>query len=72
MKPIRGDRTFHIDIRAIETMLIDFPTPQHASDAVGRIIASGILPAALEMIDSMVDGSGARHELGLGDGHVER
>jgi glycolate oxidase len=42
---------------AIETMLIDFPTPQHASDAVGKIIASGILPAALEMIDSEVLGA---------------
>lgn len=39
---------------AIETMLIDFPTPQHASDAVGKIIASGVLPAALEMIDAEV------------------
>jgi glycolate oxidase len=42
---------------AIETMLIDFPTPQHASDAVGKIIASGVLPAALEMIDAEVLGA---------------
>lgn len=51
---------------SIETMLIDFPTPQHASDAVGRIIASGILPAALEMIDAEVlDALEAAFKLGF-------
>jgi len=39
---------------AVETLLVDFPTPKDASNAVGEIIASGIVPAALEMIDAVV------------------
>ena len=39
---------------AVKTMLIDFPTPRDASLTVSAIIAGGILPAALEMIDGEV------------------
>lgn len=39
---------------AVKTMLIDFPTPRDASLTVSTIIAGGILPAALEMIDAEV------------------
>ncbi len=39
---------------AVKTMLIDFPTPRDASETVSAIIGGGILPAALEMIDSEV------------------
>jgi glycolate oxidase subunit GlcD len=39
---------------AVETMLVDFPTPRDASETVSAIIASGIIPAALEMIDAEV------------------
>ncbi len=39
---------------AVETLLVDFPTPRDASQTVSAIIASGIVPAALEMIDSEV------------------
>jgi glycolate oxidase subunit GlcD len=39
---------------AVETMLVDFPTPRDASETVSAIISSGIIPAALEMIDSEV------------------
>ncbi|MBS1904341.1 MAG: FAD-binding protein [Bacteroidetes bacterium] len=40
--------------QAVETMLVDFPTPRDASETVSAIIASGIVPAALEMIDAEV------------------
>jgi len=36
---------------AVRTMLAPFPTLRAAGAAVGRIIASGIVPAALEMMD---------------------
>ena len=36
---------------AIRTLLADFPTVRAASEAVGAIIARGIVPAALEMMD---------------------
>jgi glycolate oxidase subunit GlcD len=36
---------------AIRTLLADFPTVRAASEAVSAIIASGIVPAALEMMD---------------------
>lgn len=36
---------------AIRTLLADFPTTTAASQAVSTIISSGILPAALEMMD---------------------
>jgi glycolate oxidase len=39
---------------AVETLLVDFPTPRDASQTVSSIISSGIVPAALEMIDSVV------------------
>jgi glycolate oxidase subunit GlcD len=35
----------------IRTLLADFPTVRAASEAVGAIIAAGIVPAALEMMD---------------------
>ncbi len=37
--------------RAIRTMLADFTSVRKASEAVGRIIGSGLVPAALEMMD---------------------
>ena len=36
---------------AIQTLLADFETVRAASEAVGAIIAAGIVPAALEMMD---------------------
>jgi glycolate oxidase subunit GlcD len=36
---------------AIQTLLADFTTVRAASEAVGAIIAAGIVPAALEMMD---------------------
>ena len=37
--------------QAVETFLAAFPTLKDACDAVSRIIGSGIIPAALEMMD---------------------
>lgn len=42
---------------AVKTLLVDFPTVRDASETVSEIIASGILPAALEMIDAEVLGA---------------
>ena len=42
---------------AVKTLLIDFPTVRNASETVSEIIASGIIPAALEMIDAEVLGA---------------
>jgi glycolate oxidase len=39
---------------AVKTMLVDFPTVRDASQTVSEIIGSGIVPAALEMIDAEV------------------
>ncbi len=39
---------------SVETLLVDFPTPRDASQTVSTIISAGIVPAALEMIDSEV------------------
>ena len=39
---------------SVETLLVDFPTPRDASVTVSAIISAGIIPAALEMIDSEV------------------
>jgi glycolate oxidase subunit GlcD len=36
---------------SVRTMLADFPSLRAASEAVGHIIAAGIVPAALEMMD---------------------
>jgi len=36
---------------SVRTMLADFPTVRSASEAVSSIIAAGIVPAALEMMD---------------------
>ena len=36
---------------SVRTMLADFPTVRSASEAVSAIIAAGIVPAALEMMD---------------------
>jgi glycolate oxidase len=35
----------------VRTMLLDFPTVRAAGEAVGGIIAGGIIPAAMEMMD---------------------
>ncbi|OGU01434.1 MAG: glycolate oxidase subunit GlcD [Gemmatimonadetes bacterium RBG_16_66_8] len=37
--------------RAIQTLLADFPTIRAAGEAVSGVIASGLVPAALEMMD---------------------
>jgi glycolate oxidase len=42
---------------AVKTLLVDFPTVRDASETVSEIIGSGIVPAALEMIDSEVLGA---------------
>ncbi|MDQ1436827.1 MAG: glycolate oxidase [Acidimicrobiaceae bacterium] len=39
---------------AVRTMLADFPTVEGAAAAVSGIIAAGILPAALEMMDAEI------------------
>jgi glycolate oxidase len=39
---------------AVQTLLVDFPSVSDASKCVSAIIASGIIPAAMEMIDSEV------------------
>jgi glycolate oxidase subunit GlcD len=36
---------------SVETALVSFRTVRHASEAVAAIIASGVIPAALEMMD---------------------
>src|SRR6185437_12831770 len=36
---------------SVRTMLADFSSVRSASEAVSRVIASGIVPAALEMMD---------------------
>ncbi len=36
---------------SVRTMLADFPSVRAASEAVSRVIASGIVPAAMEMMD---------------------
>ncbi len=38
---------------AVRTLLADFPSVRAASEAVSAIIASGIVPAALEMMDQV-------------------
>ena len=35
----------------VRTMLLDFPTVRAAGEAVGGIIAAGVIPAAMEMMD---------------------
>jgi glycolate oxidase len=51
---------------AVKTLLIDFPTVRDASETVSEIIASGIVPAALEMIDAEVlDALEAAFKLGF-------
>jgi len=35
----------------VRTMLLDFPTVRQAGEAVGAIIAGGVIPAAMEMMD---------------------
>ena len=35
----------------VRTMLLDFPTVRQAGEAVGAIIAAGVIPAAMEMMD---------------------
>ncbi|MGD9696473.1 MAG: FAD-binding oxidoreductase [Thermoleophilia bacterium] len=37
--------------REVRTMLLDFPTVRAAGEAVGGIIAGGVIPAAMEMMD---------------------
>lgn len=46
-------RLLHLP-EAVKTMLAIFRTLEEASEAVSRIIASGIIPAALEMMDEHV------------------
>jgi glycolate oxidase len=51
---------------AVKTLLVDFPTVRDASETVSKIIGSGILPAALEMIDAEVlDALEAAFKLGF-------
>jgi len=51
---------------SVKTLLIDFPTVRDASETVSEIIGSGIVPAALEMIDAEVlDALEAAFKLGF-------
>lgn len=38
----------------VRTMLLDFPTVSAAGEAVGAIIAAGVIPAAMEMMDRLM------------------
>ena len=38
----------------VRTMLLDFPTVRAAGEAVGGIIAAGVIPAAMEMMDRLM------------------
>jgi len=38
---------------AVRTLVADFPSAGHAGDAVSDIIAAGVIPAAVEMLDSL-------------------
>jgi len=38
----------------VRTMLLDFPTVRAAGEAVGAIIAAGVIPAAMEMMDRLM------------------
>ncbi len=38
----------------VRTMLLDFPTVSAAGEAVGAIIAGGVIPAAMEMMDRLM------------------
>ena len=38
----------------VRTMLLDFPTVSAAGEAVGGIIAAGVIPAAMEMMDRLM------------------
>jgi glycolate oxidase len=42
------------DPPAVRTMLLDFPTVRAAGEAVGAIIAAGVIPAAMEMMDRLM------------------
>ncbi|WP_344320752.1 FAD-binding oxidoreductase [Streptomyces macrosporus] len=37
----------------VRTLVADFPTARQAGDAVGEIMAAGIVPAAVEMLDAL-------------------
>ena len=54
---------------SVRTLLADFPTVRAASEAVSAIIASGIVPAALEMMDQacVARGRGLDLRRGLSD-----
>lgn len=39
---------------AIRTVLAAFPSPRNATESVSQIIASGIVPAAMEFMDAMI------------------
>ena len=39
--------------QAVETLLVAFDTTDHAGEAVSAIIAAGIIPAAIEMMDEL-------------------
>jgi glycolate oxidase len=38
---------------AVRTLVADFPSPGHAGNTVSDIIAAGIIPAAVEMLDAL-------------------
>ena len=42
---------------AVRTMLLDFPTVEDCAATVSAIIAAGVIPAALEMMDQLVTGA---------------
>jgi glycolate oxidase len=39
---------------AVRTVLVDFPTPEEAAATVSGIIAAGLVPAAMEMMDARI------------------
>ncbi len=40
--------------RAVQTALVAFPSVRHAAEAVGRVLALGLVPRALELLDDVV------------------
>ena len=63
-------RLLHV-AEAVKTVLASFPDIEAASEAVSAIIAAGIIPAALEMLDDIMigainEGTGADYPKGAG------
>jgi glycolate oxidase len=54
-----------------ETLLVAFERMPHAAGAVMAIVAAGLVPSCLELLDLRLLGDDIRRELGAGRGHPE-